>query len=69
MKTKKIFRNRSHKLKGGNKYKVTLDKLTLEQICNQAGFNLPNNEIQTQNNLDNLNKNSQDFFREVWYIK
>ena len=38
-----------------------MDKMTLEQICNQAGYNLPNNEIQTQNNLsNNLSENSQD---------
>ena len=62
MKTKKNSK-RIHKksLKGGNKFKVPMDKMTLEQICNQAGYNLPNNEIQTQNNLsNNLSENSQD---------
>lgn len=58
MKSKKrqIIRNRSHKLKGGNKYQIPLDKLTLEQICNQAGFN--QNSDNPKVTLDQLNKKS-----------
>ena len=33
-----IVKNSSRRLKGGNKYQIPLDKLTLEQICDQAGF-------------------------------
>lgn len=53
MKSKKNYKRNYKKksLKGGNKFKVPMDKMTLEQICNQAGYNSLNDN-QQNNNLD-----------------
>ena len=65
MKSKKNYKkkiNKKKSLKGGNKFKVPMDKMTLEQICNQAGYNSLNEVNQQNSNLDinNLKGDSQE---------
>lgn len=56
MRSKKLsFQKKSKRksLKGGNKYEIPLNRLTLEQICNQAGYK---NSDGTSNSINTLTK-------------